>query len=84
MMRLKIYIPFLLFLLSVVSCREDELSNSPPIADFTVQEQIDEIYLRDNSTDFEGEPLTRKWHISSSDLLLSSTTLREVFSGYRS
>lgn len=73
------YIFFLLFLLSVVSCREDELSNTPPIADFTVQEQIDEIYLKDNSTDFEGDPLTRKWHISSSDLFLSSTTLQEVY-----
>ena len=62
------------FLLLAVSCAE----NSPPVADFIVDENIDEITLLDNSSDKDDDPLNYEWSTNSSKIVLSNTSLSQT------
>lgn len=61
------------------SCREEDIINNIPVADFTVNEGLDEITLTDKSIDEDGDSLTYQWKTDSKKIILSNTTLPETF-----
>jgi hypothetical protein len=72
----------LLFLFSIsmlaLSCSEEKNINIPPVADFQVREDLDEIFLTDNSVDEDGDRMSYLWSANSEKVIFSSTTLPET------
>lgn len=66
-------------LLLTISCKEDEIINNIPVADFTIHEGLDEITLTDKSIDEDRDLLTYQWKTDSKEITLSNTTLPETF-----
>lgn len=68
-----------LLLLYAPSCQKDEPLNNPPVADFSVLEDLDEFFLFDESYDPDGDPLSLWWNVASDQILLSGHQQPEVY-----
>lgn len=62
----------------VLSCSEEKETNTPPVADFQIFEDLDEILLTDYSTDEDGDRLSYLWSANSGKVVFSNTNLPET------
>ncbi len=76
---IKYFRQFLFFLLVFsLSCSEERETNTPPVADFQIYEDLDEIILSDNSIDEDGDMLSCLWSANSEKVAFSNTNLPET------